>query len=81
MKVLLSHEMSGVHAELKNGLSKISVQADIATHGDGFKKIKSDIGLGSIDESITSHLQRVKNQVLLATSFLEVAATHYWVFL
>lgn len=69
MKVLLLHEMSGVHTELKNGLSKIGVQADIATHGDGFKRFKSDIDLGSIDGSLTSHLQRVKNQVLLAKTF------------
>jgi len=40
MKVLLLHEMSGVHTELKKGLLAIGVEAQIATFGDGWKSYK-----------------------------------------
>lgn len=66
MKVLLLHEMSGVHTELKKGLKDIGVEAHIATYGDGFKRFKSDINLGSISGTLLSHVNRVKNQILLS---------------
>ena len=65
MKVLLLHEMSGVHTELKKGLREIGVEAHIATHGDSFKKFKSDINLGSISGTLASHFDRAKNQLLI----------------
>lgn len=46
MKILLLHEMSGVHTELRAGLRSLGVDVDIATYGDGWKKYKSDIFLG-----------------------------------
>lgn len=65
MKILLLHEMSGVHTELKNGLIKLGVHVDIATYGDGWKKYKSDIHLGKTDPSISSHIERLLRQTLL----------------
>ena len=69
MKVLLFHEMSGVHTELKKGLMSIGIETHIATHGDTFKKYSSDINLGSISGSLASHLDRLKCQFLLAKKF------------
>ncbi len=69
MKVLLFHEMSGVHTELKKGLMSIGIETHIATHGDSFKKYSSDISLGSISGSLVSHLDRLKCQFLLAKQF------------
>ena len=65
MKILLLHEMSGVHTELKDGLAKLGVKADIATYGDGWKKYKSDIHLGTIQPNIKSHIERLWRQSLL----------------
>jgi glycosyltransferase involved in cell wall biosynthesis len=49
MKVLLLHEMSGVHTELKKGLTAIGVEAKIATFGDGWKQYGTDIALGNLN--------------------------------
>lgn len=65
MKILLLHEMSGVHTELRDGLRKIGVDADIATYGDGWKKYPSDIYLGSTGPGIKSNISRALNQVNL----------------
>lgn len=65
MKVLLLHEMSGVHTELRDGLRRIGVDADIATHGDGWKQYPSDIHLGSIKYGIKSHISKAFNQINL----------------
>lgn len=63
MKVLLLHEMSGVHTELRRGLRALGVDARIATFGDGFKRYPSDIDLGRLDGA-ASGLSRLLRQAL-----------------
>ena len=63
MKVLLLHEMSGVHTELKHGLQRLGVHAEIATYGDGWKNYKSDIDLGSVDPGAKSSFSRLFKQL------------------
>ena len=62
MKVLLLHEMSGVHTELKHGLQCLGVDARIATYGDGWKNYKSDVDLGGIRPGFRSHVERLFKQ-------------------
>jgi len=63
MKILLLHEMSGVHTELKKGLIKLGIDAKIATFGDGFKKYQSDIYLGKSGSGISQNISRLIAQV------------------
>ena len=67
MRVLLLHEMSGVHTELKDGLQKIGVDASIATYGDGWKKFGSDFDIGTASNTLASNLGRLLKQ----TSFVQ----------
>jgi len=68
MRVLLLHEMSGVHTELRAGLRAIGIDADIATYGDGWKKLPSDIYLGKTTGRF-SFLERAANQFKNARKF------------
>ena len=45
MKVLLVGEFSGFHTNLKDGLTQLGIETDIAGSGDGFKKIYVDINI------------------------------------
>lgn len=54
--------MSGVHTELKDGLQSLGVDTRIATYGDGWKKYKSDIDLGTVKPGFSSHLERLVKQ-------------------
>lgn len=65
MKVLLLHEMSGVHTELKKGLLKIGVEANIATFGDGWKKFSTDISLGSLEGFMGGAWSKASRQIAL----------------
>lgn len=67
MKVLLLHEMSGVHTELRAGLRQIGVEADIATYGDGFKGYPTDINIGVARKDALSNIGRIVRQMLLAS--------------
>jgi hypothetical protein len=67
MRVLLLHEMSGVHTELKDGLQKIGVDAKIATYGDGWKRFGSDFDIGSARNTLASNFERLLKQ----TSFIQ----------
>lgn len=69
MKILLLHEMSGVHTELKKGLERIGVTAEIATFGDGFKDYKSDIYLGPKGSGILPSLGRGLTQIYTSKKF------------
>lgn len=62
MRVLLLHEMSGVHTELKAGFQKLGIDAKIATYGDGWKKFGSDFDIGSADDKFSSNLDRLIKQ-------------------
>lgn len=64
MKVLLLQEMSGVHTELKKGLLKIGIHAEIATLGQHFRKYKSDIYLGNDKNDKINSLKRACNQLI-----------------
>lgn len=65
MRVLLVGELSGFHANLKDGLTQLGVEAVVAGTGDGFKKIRIDIKLlperndlkGKIEKYILSFLK------------------------
>lgn len=47
MKILLFGEFSGLHSNLKDGLTKLGHHVTVAAGQDGFKKISSDIELDS----------------------------------
>jgi len=65
MNILLFGEYSGLHNNLKIGLEKLGHTVKIASSGDGFKALSSDISLGSpspklygkIDRLITPYLK------------------------
>lgn len=62
MRVLLLHEMSGVHTELRKGLRALGVDAELATFGDHFKKFNTDIHLGSTDSGVGNAVGRLRHQ-------------------
>jgi len=65
MKVLLLHEMSGVHSELKKGLIAIGVEAKIATFGDGWKRYETDISLGNLNGFARGAISKINCQLQL----------------
>lgn len=46
MKILLLGEYSGVHQHLKLGLQALGHEVTTASHGDTWKNVRSDLGLG-----------------------------------
>lgn len=68
MKILLLHEMSGVHTELRSGLRAIGVDVDMATYGDGWKKFKTDIFIGNTSGRF-SVFERILRQITYANNF------------
>lgn len=68
MKVLLLHEMSGVHTELRAGLRTLGVDAQIATFGDGFKRYPTDISLGIVGSGPRGVASKVIKQLQLASN-------------
>jgi len=71
MKVLLLQEMSGVHTELKNGLIKLGIDAQIATLGDGLKGYSTDLFLGSNKNGIIPSINRATTQLMKIKTFNE----------
>lgn len=69
MRVLLLHEMSGVHTELRQGLRSLGVDARIATFGDGFKNYRSDINLGPAGSGPLASAGKLVRQILGARSY------------
>lgn len=69
MKVLLLQEMSGVHTELKKGLAKLGVQAELATYGQHFRKYQSDISMGKEGKEKFISIQRATTQLLNIPKF------------
>lgn len=69
MRVLLLHEMSGVHTELKRGLRALGVDARIATFGDGFKRYDTDFRLGTADPGALAAAGRVWRQLSSVPAF------------
>lgn len=63
MKILLLHEMSGVHTELRDGLVRVGCDAQIATFGDLWKAYPTDIYLGRDTRNLSSRLERVFLQI------------------
>lgn len=66
MKVLLLHEMSGVHTALRQGLRALGVDARIATFGDGFKRYPTDINLGTTASGLLAATDKTLRQLALA---------------
>lgn len=69
MKVLLLHEMSGVHTELRRGLRALGVDARIATFGDGFKRYGTDMVLGRDGPGVRAAASKAFRQLLGAPGF------------
>ena len=69
MRVLLLHEMSGVHTELSRALAKLGLEVDVATYGDGFKRYPTDVDIGRATPGVFSSLARASKQFGLARSF------------
>lgn len=63
MKILLLGEFSGVHKNLKEGLQKLGHEVVIASSGDGFKQIKSDIDLSVDGNLITRKIKTLKHKL------------------
>ena len=59
MNILLFGEYSGLHNNLKIGLTKLGHTVKIAANGDGFKKLESDISLGSSSPKFYGKIERV----------------------
>lgn len=59
MKILLVGEFSALHKNLKEGLLELGHDVKIASNGDGWKKIDSDIRIGSTREDIFGKISRV----------------------
>jgi hypothetical protein len=71
MRVLLLHEMSGVHTELKSGLIEIGIDTKIGTFGDGWKKYRSDISLGLQSGIANGAINKIHSQMKLLKSLNE----------
>ena len=62
MKILLLGEFSGVHKNLKEGLQKLGYDVVVASSGDGFKQINSDIDLSVNGNILTKKIKRLKQR-------------------
>ena len=58
MKILLLGEFSGLHSNLKQGLSALGHEVTLAGGGDGFKKIPVDINFDVDGVGFIKNLQR-----------------------
>jgi hypothetical protein len=63
MRVLLLHEFSGVHTELRSALRRNGIDADIATFGDYHKGFESDYNLGTVNPGFGPAVGRVIQQL------------------
>ena len=59
MKVLLLGEFSALHKNLKEGLVELGHEVILASSGDAFKKINSDIDLGSSKSRFLGEVEKV----------------------
>jgi glycosyltransferase involved in cell wall biosynthesis len=66
MNILLFGEYSGLHNNLKVGLEKLGHTVKVASSGDSFKKLASDISLGSSSTKLFGKIDR------LITPFLKI---------
>ncbi len=58
MKILLLGEYSGLHRNLSEGLNELGHTSVIASFGDGWKQIPSDLVIGRTGNSIVSKVDR-----------------------
>lgn len=70
MRVLLLHEMSGVHSHLRAGLRELGVEADVATFGDLSRGFATDVYLGPTSVGVPGSIARGLRQLQLAPRFL-----------
>ena len=59
MKILLLHEMSGVHTELRDGLMQIGINAQIATFRSLVRAYPTDINIGRAGKGTLANLERL----------------------
>ncbi len=60
MKILLLGDYSGVHKNLRDGLRALGYQCDLATTGDGFKKISaSDLPIPASEKSMIRKFEKL----------------------
>lgn len=60
MKILLLGEYSGLHKNLQKGLSQAGHKVDLASNGDGFKKIFGNIPMPQAKSQLPWHRRRYK---------------------
>jgi len=65
MKILLLGEFSALHKNLKEGLEELGHEVVIASSGDGFKQIKSDIDLSVDGNFIIKGIKIIKQKLNL----------------
>lgn len=63
MKVVLLHEYSGVHTELKKGLVELGVDAKTANFGDLQRGFPSDLNIGTGDHGLSNSIIRAARQL------------------
>lgn len=59
MRILLLSDYSGFHLNLKKGLEQLGHTVFVASNGDGFKKLESDISLGSSKPGFIGKISRL----------------------
>lgn len=67
--MLLLHEFSGVHTELRSGLREIGIEALTANFGDHFRRFPTDITLGNTANTAWGSLSRATRQLELVGRF------------
>lgn len=63
MKILLLDEFSGFHKNLKEGLIEFGHEAVLASNGDGWKKIQSDINWESNKSGVLGFIHKAYKQL------------------
>jgi len=69
MKVLLLGEFSALHMNLKEGLLELGHDVVVAAHGDGFKKITSDISFDSTLPFVFGKIEKKIKPVIFLPKF------------
>ena len=65
MKILLVGEFSALHKNIKEGLVSLGHDVTIVSTGDGWKKIESDINLGSNKRGLLAIADKIWKLLIL----------------
>ncbi|WP_281228043.1 glycosyltransferase [Flavobacterium aquiphilum] len=77
MNILLFGDYSGLHNNLQIGLEKLGHSVKVASNGDGFKDLPSDISLGSSSPKLLGKIDRLIRPFLEINSFQGFDVTQF----